>query len=82
MVSSGAVRSAMFTAESSSGPTTSTGDVDGNGAVNISDVTTLIDYLLNNDTVINRENADIDGDGEVTTADVELLVKRLLGRAK
>jgi hypothetical protein len=78
VVSSGAVRSATFTAESSSGPTTSTGDVDGNGAVNISDVTTLIDYLLNNDTVINRENADIDGDGTINIGDVTALIDKLL----
>ena len=78
VVSSGAVRSATFTAESSSGPTTSTGDVDGNGTVNISDVTTLIDYLLNNDTVINWENADIDGDGTINISDVTALIDKLL----
>ena len=78
MVSSGAVRSATFTAESSSGPTTLTGDVDGSGTINISDVTTLIDYLLNNDTVINRENADIDGDGTINISDVTALIDKLL----
>ena len=52
--------------------------MDGNGAVNISDVTTLIDYLLNNDTVINRENADIDGDGTINIGDVTALIDKLL----
>ena len=78
VVSCGAVRSATFAAESSSAPTTLKGDVDGSGTVNISDVTTLIDYLLNNDTVINRENADIDGDGTINISDVTALIDKLL----
>lgn len=78
VVSCGAVRSATFAAESSSAPTTLTGDVDGSGTVNISDVTTLIDYLLNNDTVINRENADVDGDGTINISDVTALIDTLL----
>ena len=78
VVSCGAVRSATFAAESSSVPTTLTGDVDGSGTVNISDVTTLIDYLLNNDTVINRENADVDGDGTINISDVTALIDTLL----
>ena len=78
VVSCGAVRSATFAAESSSTPTTLKGDVDGSGTVNISDVTTLIDYLLNNDTVINRENADVDGDGTINISDVTALIDTLL----
>ncbi len=78
VVSCGAVRSATFAAESSSAPTTLTGDVDCSGTVNISDVTTLIDYLLNNDTVINRENADVDGDGTINISDVTALIDTLL----
>lgn len=78
VVSCGAVRSATFAAESSSAPTTLKGDVDGSGTVNISDVTTLIDYLLNNDTVINRENADVDGDGTINISDVTALIDTLL----
>ena len=77
-VSCGAVRSAVFTAVSSSAPTTLPGDVDANGAVNISDVTVLIDYLLNNSTVINGENADVNGDGTINISDVTSLIDKLL----
>lgn len=78
VVSCGAVRSATFTAISSSTPATLPGDVDANGAVNISDVTVLIDYLLNNSTVINRENADVNGDGTINIGDVTSLIDKLL----
>lgn len=55
------------------------GDVNGDGNVNISDVTTLIDYLLSgNSTVINTVNADMDGDGIVNIADVTELIDVLL----
>ena len=78
MVSCGAVRSAAFIAVSSSAPATLPGDVDDNEAVNIADVTALIDYLLNDDTVINRENADVDGNGTINIADVTALIDKLL----
>ena len=55
------------------------GDVDDNGLVNISDVTALIDYLLNNDaSAINLSNADCDGDGLVNISDVTCLIDYLL----
>ena len=55
------------------------GDVDGNGLVNISDVTALIDYLLNNDaSAINLSNADCDGNGLVNISDVTSLIDYLL----
>ena len=47
--------------------------------INISDVTTLIDYLLNNEsTTINMENSDVDPDGEINIADVTALIDLLL----
>ena len=78
VVSCGAVRMATFTAVTSSDPLVQSGDVDGNGMVNISDVTTLIDYLLGASLDINPENADVDGDGTVNIADVTTLIDRLL----
>lgn len=78
VVCCGAVRSAAFTAISSSAPTTLPGDVDDNGVLNIADVTVLIDYLLNNDTVINGGNADVDGNGTINIADVTALIDKLL----
>ena len=55
------------------------GDVDDDGNVNISDVTTLIDYLLNSEsTTINMDNSDVDPDGEINIADVTALIDLLL----
>jgi YD repeat-containing protein len=55
------------------------GDVDGDGKVNISDVTALIDYLLTgNTTGISLENADCDQDGKVNISDVTTLIDYLL----
>ena len=55
------------------------GDVNQDGAVNISDVTALIDYLLTNDaTGISLANADSDLDGRVNIADVTALIDYLL----
>ena len=56
-----------------------TGDADGNAKVTISDVTTLIDYLLSGySTGMNMDNADVDGSGKVTIEDVTLLIDYLL----
>ena len=55
------------------------GDVDGNGKVNISDVTALIDYLLNGDaSEISLSDADCDGNGAVNISDVTDLIDYLL----
>ena len=50
------------------------GDVDGDGSVNIADVTALIDILLNAIDV----PADVDGDGAVNIGDVTALIDMLL----
>lgn len=57
------------------------GDVNGDGNVNISDVTALIDYLLNgngNASGIQLDNADVDSDGNINISDVTALIDRLL----
>lgn len=56
------------------------GDVNGDGFVNIKDVTKLITYLLNPDSVpeIVIANADINQDGMVIIKDVTLLINLLL----
>ena len=60
-------------------PSKCVGDVDEDGLVNISDVTALIDYLLNSDaSAINLSNADCDGDGLVNISDVTCLIDYLL----
>ena len=53
------------------------GDVDGDGIVNITDVTTLIDYLLSGGTV-NESGADVDGDGIINITDITELIDKLL----
>lgn len=56
------------------------GDVDNDGAVNITDVTTLIDYLLTQDaSSINIANADCDGNGIINVDDVTMMIDHLLG---
>ena len=52
------------------------GDIDGDGLVNISDVTVLIDILLGSKTT--PSSADVDGDGTVNIADVTTLIDMLL----
>ena len=60
-------------------PTFIRGDVDGNSAVNIADVTALIDYILNGDpTGINLDAADGDENGAVNIADVTALIDYIL----
>ena len=56
---------------------TTTGDVDGDGKVNIDDVTTLISALLSGGTLSNPAY-DVDGDGRVSIDDVTTLINILL----
>jgi len=58
------------------------GDVDGNGSVNISDVTALINYLLShNATGLNLQNADCNQDGTINISDVTALINYLLSHS-
>ena len=55
------------------------GDTDGDGKINIDDVTALINYLLTGNTSsINTTNADVDGNGKVNIDDVTALINYLL----
>ena len=58
--------------------TVTRGDVNGDGNVNISDATTLIDLLLGGGT-INNPAADCNNDGNVTIIDLTALIDYLLG---
>ena len=54
------------------------GDVDGDGNVNIDDVTALIDYLLGTNSNINLQGADCDESGDISIDDVTTLIDYLL----
>jgi hypothetical protein len=57
------------------------GDVDDNGDVNITDVTLLISYVLNNSGDINLANADCDSNDEISITDVTLLISAILSES-
>ena len=55
------------------------GDINGDGAVDIVDVTALIDYLMTTDaSAIDQDMADCDLDGEIGISDVTALIDYLL----
>lgn len=55
------------------------GDVNGDGFVNVSDVTSLINYLLNGcTTTFHTENAHMNDDGNLNVADVTELIHYIL----
>lgn len=58
------------------------GDVNGDGKLNITDVTALINYLLShNDSAINPDAADVNQDNSVNISDVTALINMLLSGA-
>ena len=69
----------MYFSNEAGGSTFMRGDVNNDGFVTITDVTTLINYLLTNDaTGVNVEAANCDQEGDVTIADVTSLINYLL----
>lgn len=56
------------------------GDVNNDGVVTSSDVTSLYDFLLSGDTS-NIVNGDVNGDGSITSADVTEVYNILLGES-
>ena len=58
-------------------PQSTVGDIDGNGEVNMSDVTALINHILHAATY-DSTLCDIDGNGEVNVTDVTALINILL----
>lgn len=75
---SGAIRRILLTAITSPAHEVSPGDTDGNGTINISDVTLLISYVLNGSADINITAADVDNDGLVNISDVTRLIYMVL----
>ena len=60
------------------GQTYELGDVNQDGVVNITDLTCLIDHLLDDSIVISYECSDMNADGEITIGDVTGLIDLLL----
>ena len=55
------------------------GDANGDGEVNVNDVTVVINYILEkNPTPFVFDNADVNGDGEVTVLDVTAIINIIL----
>ena len=52
------------------------GDVNGDGEVNIADITRVVDAIINGDS---NEACDVNGDGEVNIADINLIIQIILG---
>ena len=62
------------------GTTFTRGDVNGDGTVNITDVTLLISSVLSSDySAIIEQAADMNGDGAVNITDVTLLISSVMG---
>ena len=57
---------------------TAMGDVNNDGLVNVTDVTLLIGYVLNDEGYIVIENADLNNDGDINITDVTLLISQVL----
>jgi hypothetical protein len=55
-----------------------TGDINGDGNINVLDVVMLVDHILNPDTS-ELESADINSDGNIDVLDVVALVSIILG---
>lgn len=55
------------------------GDVNKDGFITVSDITSLGQYLIDNDdTVINKAAADANGDGEVTVGDITTIATMII----
>ncbi|MBQ6064944.1 MAG: dockerin type I repeat-containing protein [Prevotella sp.] len=62
----------------SAGAATQKGDVNNDGNVNIVDVSTLLQYILNDKLECDVAVADMNGDGEVNVVDVIALIDYIL----
>ena len=54
-------------------------DINGDGKINVADVTTLVSIILGNDNGDNGNNGDINRDGKINVADITVLVSIILG---
>lgn len=78
---SGAVRQVAMTGITGQSQEILLGDVDGDGRVNISDVTSLINILLSGKNDVSLDVADIDHNGRISISDVTELINMLLSNS-
>ena len=57
----------------------SRGDINGDGNVNVSDVTSLISYILGNTITVDESQVDVNRDGSANVSDVTTLIGYVLG---
>lgn len=74
----GAIRKIALTATTGTQQEVTIGDVDGDGNINIADVTVLINYLLTDQGIASLEAADVNKDGRISIDDVTRLIEILL----
>ena len=67
--------SSMAIEDLTPGPQPTTGDVNGDGNLNISDINVLIDMILSGKT---QANGDVNGDGSVNIADINAVIDMIL----
>ena len=73
------VKDMEFTNDASSTSGTLLGDVNGDGTVNVTDITDLINAVLNEDySSIVFANADMDSNGSINVTDVTELINQVL----
>lgn len=72
------VQNMEFTNDAGSSTTVIRGDVNGDGSVNITDVSLLINYLQGGDVEIVQAAANCNGDNDVNISDVTMLINFLL----
>lgn len=59
------------------------GDITGDGVINVADVTTIVECILNpSSNGLNIGDVDLTGDGAINVADVTMLVSLILGTAE
>ena len=64
--------------QGTSGTTTITGDVTGDGSVDLTDYIRLLKYLSDQTVEIRKEATDLDGDGTISLTDAVTLQKMIL----
>lgn len=76
--SCGAVNRVTLSGVTTTPVSTSIGDLDGDGNISVSDVTMLIELILNGSGNADLAVADVDLDGNVSVSDVTMLINRVL----